>query len=105
MALSDLRTLLARAGADPDLRRRLNAAEADPLAIAAGLGLEVTADDLLSLRRMDDDELEAGFAGVLELSDADLAGVSGGGGGMTQPQLRQGLEAQCGSCWAFSVGG
>ncbi len=104
MALSDLKALLTRAGADPELRRRLNAADADPLTIAAGLGLTVTADDLLRLRGMNDGELEDGFAEVLELSDAELAGVSGGGGS-TQPQLRQSLEAQCGSCWAFSVGG
>lgn len=103
MALNDLRSLLALAGADPELRHRLNAADADPLAIAAGLGLSVTADDLLRLRTMDEAELEADFAEVVDLSDAELAGVSGGNGS-TQAQLRQGLVNQCGSCWAFTVG-
>lgn len=102
MALQDLHRLLATAQADPALRGRLNAPGADPLAIAAEQGLALTADDLQALRAMDDEQLEALFGAVQEMSDADLAGVSGGGG-PNAVTTRQALEASCGSCWAFGA--
>ena len=102
MAITDLRSLLSQASSDPGLRQRLNAADANPLLIAAELGLSVTADDLRLLQSMTDTDLEMNFAGVIELSDGDLASISGGNS-RSHTQLREQIAAQCGSCWAFST--
>ena len=45
MARSDLQTLLSKSYDDPELEARLHANNADPVAVAASVGLQITAEE------------------------------------------------------------
>ncbi|MBL7161170.1 MAG: Franean1_4349 family RiPP [Anaerolineales bacterium] len=59
----DLRTIAGKALADPDFRQKLLD---DPEAAAAEAGFELSAEQMKTLKDMDKEQLQAGFADLDE---------------------------------------